>query len=83
MINILLDIGNIIFFISNFPQMMNAYKNRRNLKGLSTLFLSGISVATVVFIILAVLTFALFTFVIGCLEIFFYLSQVYWKMKYK
>jgi len=83
MISILLDIGNIIFFISNFPQMMNAYKNRRNLKGLSILFLLGISIATIIFIIISVLTFAPFTFAIGWLEIFFYLCQVYWKMKYK
>ena len=50
MIGIVLDIGNVIFFISNLPQLITAYKNRTNLKGLSAKMLFGFICSTIFFV---------------------------------
>ena len=83
MIGIVLDIGNVIFFISNLPQLITAYKNRTNLKGLSAKMLFGFICSTIFFIIAGVLTNAYFTVALGILNIVFFLLQLYWKCKYK
>jgi len=83
MIGLMLDIGNIIFFISNLPQLITAYKNRTNLQGLSAKMLFGFILSTIFFIVAGVLANAYLTVILGILNIFFFLLQLHWKCKYK
>lgn len=83
LISLLLDIGNIIFFLSNFPQVLTAYRNRKNLRSLSSLMLLGFSLSTTLFVTVGILTVAPFTVVLGIGNILFFLAQFYWKRKYR
>jgi len=83
LISVLLDVGNIVFFIANFPQMVNAYENRKNLKGLSTTMLLGYMIATLFFISVGLLTNGHFTAILGMINEVFFGLQFYWKRKYR
>jgi len=83
LIPILLDVGNIIFFISSLKQMVTAYQNRRNLQGLSSKMLIGYIISTFCFISVGFMTKALFTIIFGFANIGFFLSQLYWKWKWR
>jgi len=82
-LSVLLDMGNIIFFLSSLPQMWTAYKNRRKLSGLSSWMLTGYIIATVFFLTAGIITNAYFTTVLCAFNIAFFLCQRYWKWKYK
>lgn len=82
-IGILLDIGNIVFFLSNCPQLVTAYRNRRNLKGLSSKMLFGFIISTIFFILVGLLTNAPLTVILGLTNIVFFILQLYWKRKYR
>jgi uncharacterized protein with PQ loop repeat len=82
MIGLLLDIGNIIFTVANFPQIVTAIKNRRNLRGLSSKMLIGYMIATLFFFLVALLSYGYIA--VGCCVFnwIFYAVQLYWKRKY-
>jgi hypothetical protein len=79
----LLDIGNIIFFIANFPQLITAYKNRRNLVGLSAKLLVGYIIASIFFIWAGIQTGGYACVVLNLINEGIYMIQLYWKQKYK
>jgi len=79
----LLDLGNILFFVSSLKQMHTAYKNRDNLQGLSSKMLIGYIMSTVCFISAGILLSALATIILGILNILFFSLQLYWKRKYR
>lgn len=83
LISIVLDIGNVVFFTSNLPQIITAYKNRKNLKGLSSKMLFGFMISTVFFITAGVLTGAPLTIILGLGNEVFFASQLVWKWKYR
>lgn len=83
MIGLLLDIGNIIFFISNLPQLITAYRNRRDLKGLSSRMLIGYFIATLFFGSVAFLTGGYITFVLCIINEVIFITQAHWKRKYR
>jgi hypothetical protein len=79
----MLDIGNVIFFVVNFPQLRAAYKNRKDLKGLSSTMLAGYIVATVFFGLVAFLTGGYLATTLCILNNIIYALQLYWKRKYR
>lgn len=81
-IGALLDIGNIIFFISNLPQLLTAYKNRKNLSGLSSKMLLGYFIATLFFGAVAFLTGGYIAATLCTVNELVYIAQIYWKHKY-
>jgi len=83
LIAILLDIGNTIFFISSFKQMLTAYQNRTKLQGLSSKMLMGYIASTLCFISAGWLATAPLTVIFGILNVIFFSLQLYWKRKYK
>lgn len=78
----ILDAGNVVFFISNCPQLITAYKNRRNLQGLSSKMLIGFTISTLLFIIAGLTLNGPLTVILGIINIIFFLIQLYWKRKY-
>ncbi|TET26072.1 MAG: hypothetical protein E3J73_05105 [Candidatus Bathyarchaeum sp.] len=83
LISIVLDLGNIVFFVSNLLQLFTAYRNRKNLKGLSSKMLFGFMISTVFFITAGVLTSAPMTIILGLGNEVFFASQLVWKWKYR
>jgi len=79
----ILDVGNVIFFIANFPQMVTAYKHRTNLSGLSGMMLALYMIATVFFGMVAYLTGGHLATALCITNEFFYTCQLYWKHKYR
>lgn len=80
---ILLDIGNVIFFLANFPQVVTAFRNRKNLAGLSSNYLFWLFTGTVFFAIGNYLAGALVAPCLCVISLFFYAIQLFWKYKYK
>lgn len=78
----ILDAGNIVFFVANCPQLITAYRNRRNLVGLSSRMLFGFIISTILFIIVGLITNGILTVVLGIINIIFFALQLYWKRKY-
>lgn len=78
-----LDIGNIIFFVAGLPQMIAAYRNRKNIKGLSLTMLLGFFIASILFILVGIITGGIFVVVLGCLNEIMFASQIYWLRKYR
>ena len=80
---ILLDIGNAIFFVVNFPQLRSAYQNRKDLKGLNPIMLLGVMIASILFGTAGIIMSAPFT-VISCFTMVVANAvQFYWKWKYR
>jgi uncharacterized protein with PQ loop repeat len=82
-IGTLLDIGNIVFFIANLPQLITACKNRKNLSGLSGTMLILYMVATIFFGLVAFMIGGYLATILCIINEFFYMAQLYWKRKYK
>jgi len=78
----ILDAGNVVFFISNIPQLITAYKNRKNLLGLSKEMLFGMIISTLLFMVVGVITNGILTVILGATNIIFFILQIYWKWKY-
>jgi hypothetical protein len=78
---ILLDIGNIIFFMVGFPQMLASYRNRKNLNALSGWMLGGYLVATIMFGIANFNFGATIAMILNFICAIFYTIQLYWKYK--
>lgn len=83
MIGTLLDIGNIIFFAASLGQLKNAIVNRRNLRAMSTRMLIGYIIASIFFIIAGYLSGGYITAILGSCNIFTWILQLYWKVKYR
>lgn len=81
-VGLILDGGNVVFFIANCPQLITAYKNRRNLAGLSSRMLFGFIISTILFIIVGLITNGVLTVTLGMANIIFFALQLYWKRKY-
>ena len=82
LVGILLDLGNVAFFVSNLPQLLTAYRNRRDLRGLSGKMLLGFTVSTLLFISAGWLARAPLTVILGCANVVFFTLQLHWKRKY-
>lgn len=82
-ITVLIDIGNVIFFIANFPQVITAFRNRRNLTGLSSNFLFCLFLGTVFFTIGNYAIGAITSSILCIISLFFYAIQLFWKFKYR
>lgn len=82
LIGLILDLGNIIFFLANIPQVVTAYRNRKNLRGLSSRMLLGYSASTVCFITSGYMAQGYLTVVLGVINILIFITQLYWKRKY-
>jgi uncharacterized protein with PQ loop repeat len=82
-VTILLDIGNIVFFLANLPQIITAFRNRRNLAGLSTNLLIGFFIGTVLFAIGNYSVGAIVASALCVIELVFYSIQLFWKLKYR
>jgi uncharacterized protein with PQ loop repeat len=78
-VTLFFDIGNIIFFIANLPQIITAYKNRKNLVGLSTNYLLILSIGTVLFGIGNYAVGAYIASAFCALSLIIYGIQIYWK----
>lgn len=83
LVAILLDIGNIIFFIGNLPQLITAYKHRKDLGSLSSIMLSFFAIAVSFFSIAGALLGAWIMCGLNAFNCIFFASQLYWKRKYK
>jgi drug/metabolite transporter (DMT)-like permease len=82
-ITILLDIGNIIFFLANLPQVITAFRNRKNLSGLSSNFLLCLFLGTIFFAIGNFYVDAIIASALCIVSLFFYAIQLFWKHKYR
>lgn len=82
-LGLILDAGNVIFFIVNFPQLITAYKNRKNLKGLSATMLGGYMFATIFFLLAGLITGGYLASMLCAINEVIYAFQLYWKRKYK
>jgi len=80
---ILLDIGNLLFFIAMLPQMITAYKNRRNLTGLSFGLLTFFFAGTIFFAIGNYLVGAAIAPILCVIELVLYATQLFWKVRYR
>lgn len=80
---LLLDIGNILFFIANIPQLITAFKNRKNLAGLSYGLLSFYFAGTVFFALGNFFVGATIAPILCIISLFFYAIQIYWKLRYR
>ena len=83
LISILLDIGNIIFFLANFPGIVTAFKNRTNLSAISSKMLIGYMLATICFTIVGLLTGGYITAILGVINELIFGIELYWKKKHK
>lgn len=79
---LILDAGNIIFFVANLPQLVTAYRNRQNLRGLSSKMLIGFILSTVMFILAGLVLGGALTVILGVFNVLFFAAQLYWKRKY-
>jgi len=81
--SLVIDIGNIVFFVATIPQIVNAYRNRKDLKGLSKWMLLGYTAGVACF---AFGNFSVGAYIGSFLNIInlgAFLAQTYWKLKYK
>jgi len=81
-----LDIGNVVFFIANFPQLISTIRNRKNpeaLKGLSEITMLGYMITTIFFITAGIITNGYLTVILGITNEIIFGLQVLWKKKYK
>jgi len=82
-VTIFLDIGNAVFFLANLPQLVTAFRNRKNLAGLSSNYLFWLFVGTIFF---AIGNYSVGAFVASLLcvvSLFFYAIQLFWKFRYR
>lgn len=82
-LGIILDVGNIIFFAVNFPQLMTAYKNRKELKGLSGIMLAGYMIATLFFLLAGLVSGGYIAATLCTINEIVFGCQLYWKRKYR
>jgi len=82
-LGIIIDVGNVIFFAVNFPQLRTAYKNRKELKGLSSVMLGGYMLATVFFLVAGLITGGYIAATLCTINEIIFGYQLYWKRKYK
>jgi len=82
-ITVLLDIGNLVFFLANFPQVITAFRNRKNLVGLSSNYLFWLFIGTIFFALGNFSVGAILASGLCIVSLFFYAIQMYWKVKYK
>jgi len=80
---LLLDIANVLFFLATLPQIVAAYRNRRNLKAISRLMLLGFISGTVLFMTVDILCSAYIAFGLAVVDQAGWVLQVYWKWRYK
>jgi len=83
MIELLSNIGNTLAFIASIPQIITAYRNRRNLRGLSSLMLFITFMAYLFFIMVAYLNGAYVGVVLCLISEVFHILQFYWKRRYR
>lgn len=83
LVPVLLDVGNLTFFIANVPQLISGYRNRRNLCGLSSLLLFGLAIGSIFFTVVGTLTAAYFTIFANIFMSVSFFTQLYWKWKYR
>jgi len=83
LVPILLDFGNIIFFIANIPQVLKSYKNRKNLKVLSSKMLLGYISGSFLFAIAFLIAGGMIAFMLCLFNFCFFSLQLYWKWKYR
>lgn len=83
LVGTLIDIGNIIFFVGNLPQLITAYRNRTNLQGLSSKMLFLFMISTVFFILAGALTDGMMTIILGLVNEIIFSIQLFWKHKYR
>lgn len=81
LVPLLLDLGNIIFFVATFPQLLLTYKNRNSLKDLSPPAFLMFAVATICFLLVSLLTGAIATTCITTFQIICDLITVYWILR--
>lgn len=84
LLGLILDIGNIIFFISNFPQLIRTIKNKNKssaLEGLDEKTMIGYIFATLFFFIVAFATDGYIASTLCIINIIIYSLQIYWKYK--
>lgn len=82
-LGLILDIGNVIFFVVNFPQLVTAYKNRKNLQALSGTMLGGYMAATVFFLFAGLVSGGYLASILCGINEVIYAFQLYWKRKYR
>jgi len=82
-LGVILDVGNIIFFVANFPQIITAYKNRKNLQGLSSKMLFGYMIATIFFFMAGLITGGIMTAILCAINEVIFGTQLYWKWRHK
>jgi len=78
-----IDIGNIIFFVATLPQIINAYRNRKDLKGLSKWMLLGYTVGVACFMVGNFAVGAYIGSFLNVINLGAFLAQTYWKLKYR
>jgi len=82
--SILLDLGNILFFVATFPQLRKTYKYRNNpetLEGVSMYTFIGFILATICFILAGFLIGGILTVILGIINIMTFALQLYWKLR--
>lgn len=84
LIGILLDVGNVVFFLATFPQLISTYRNRKKgLKAVSSKTFLGFLIATLFFISVGALTGGYLTVLLGIINEITFGLQLYWKWKYR
>jgi len=78
----LINLGNVLFFIANLPQTITAFKNRKDLRGLSFYYLLGLFIGTIAFAIGNYLINAIIASGFCVVSLVFYVLMMYWKAKY-
>jgi len=80
-ISVLLDIGNVIFFLSGFPQLLKAIRNRNNLKGISPWAFIGYSTGCVFFFFVGILLNSWLTVVFNIVNCGYFGLVAYWAWR--
>lgn len=79
----MIDVGNLVFFVASIPQMVTAYRNRKDLKGLSSMMLLGFVIASSCFAVGNASFGAYIASVLNNLCSCLFVVQLYWKWKYR
>jgi hypothetical protein len=77
---VLLDLGNFLFVLFSFPQLISTYKNRTDLKAISVLTLLGYILVSSIFMLSGFLFGAWITIIVNVFLEINYLLQLYLKI---
>jgi len=77
----LIDAANVLFTVANLPQVIEVFRNRKVLKGLSKWTYLLYVVGSILFLSAFFLIGAGLSFFLGCFNLIFYAWVLFWVVK--